>query len=466
VAKGSTWVSAGPAAVSTVKVLLVTSFAPPEHTSGTETYTFGLAQGLQAAGYEVQLLCAGSWTEGSKYWNGHDEDTYGGVPIRRLRLNWTRAPDPNRFLYDNPKVATFFRNYVEEIQPDVVHVTSCYTLSASPIRVAKQAGLPVVLTLTDYWFLCPRVTLLRSDEQLCDGVTTSVDCLRCMLRDAKAYRWSTRWLPLSVAERLLTAVSRHPAVSRRRGLRGMALDMDERKRVLGRMLELPDYVLAPSAFLAETFRRNGCQRRIEIQPHGHDLGWLAADTGKTPSASLRFGYLGQLVPIKGVHLLLEAFRRTCQDDSATLTIYGPWPQTAYAERLAELADGDERIVFAGGYSRSRLGEIFAAIDCLVVPSLCHENAPLVIQEAFASRTPIVASDVGGIREMIRNEQNGLLFARGEVDELARQLRRLMTDDELLTRIRGASPPVKPIQQEVEELGEIYSRVHGARLRRP
>ncbi|MCB9159890.1 MAG: glycosyltransferase [Caldilineaceae bacterium] len=107
-----------------------------------------LAKGLRAAGHHVQVLCGGHWSQGEGYWNGVTDEVVDGVPVRRINLNWTKAPDPARYLYDDPETAAFLRGYLAEVRPDVVHVTSCERLSASVLPVVKETGLPLVLSLT------------------------------------------------------------------------------------------------------------------------------------------------------------------------------------------------------------------------------------------------------------------------------------------------------------------------------
>lgn len=212
-----------------MKILFLCHFFPPTHTSGAENYTFNLARVLVEQGHQVQVLCAGTWDRGERYWNGYTDEIYAGIRVRRLQLCWYKAPDPNGYLYDNPETAAHLRDWLAQIQPDVVHITSCYTLSASAIQVCKDAELPVVLTLVDFWFLCPSLHLLRSDGALCDGQTTAWQCLRCMMFNAKAYRWPASLLPDVVVEPLLSTLSRHVVFNRQRGHRGRLLDRVARR---------------------------------------------------------------------------------------------------------------------------------------------------------------------------------------------------------------------------------------------
>ena len=223
-----------------MKILLISGFFPPKHTAGSEKRTYGYARTLLSKGHDVQVLCADEWTAGNQYWNGYYDEVYHDIPIRRLHINWKLAPDPNQYLYRNAVIAEQLEGWLAEWQPDIVHVISCYTASASVIEIAKAQHHPVILTLVDYWFLCPRLSLLHADGSLCSGQTTSWECVQCLLWGAKAHRWLRTLVPKRLLKEVLLWVSRHPGLSRQRGLRGMALNIDDRKAYLSEMLKLVD----------------------------------------------------------------------------------------------------------------------------------------------------------------------------------------------------------------------------------
>ena len=341
-----------------------------------------------------------------------------------------------------------------------MHITSCLTLSASVIQSIKDKNIPVVLTLTDFWFICPRVNLLKGDGSLCDGQTTPWDCLKCKLWDAGIYHGLSSIFSESINEKMLTWASQHSNINRVRGLRGMALDMEHRKVYLSKMLQMADCVTAPSTILGDIINASNPTQNIKVIYSGHDLTWMKTLPPKKPSNLLRIAYIGQIIPIKGVHVLLSAFRAVGFGNQAELLIFGDHNKDrAYFQRLGETSVGHEAVVkFNGPFSHENLGTILSEIDVLVVPSLWYENNPRVIQEAYASKTPVIASNVGGISEFVKNEVNGLLFERGDVDALARQLRRFVDEPGLLEKLKTGIPNVKSIDEEVHELEQIYQEL--------
>jgi glycosyltransferase involved in cell wall biosynthesis len=448
-----------------MRILLVTSFFPPAHTAGTEMRTLAYAKRLHKLGYEVQVICAEDWDKGNKYWTGYSDDIYQGIPVRRIHLNWMLAPDPNRFLYSSPVVEEYLGNFLTEWKPDVTHITSCVGLSASVIQAAKDHNVPVVLTLTDFWFICPRLNLLRSDSSLCNGQTTPLECLKCTMRPTKISRLLNSVLPEESADKTLIHLSQTPFFSRLPGLRGMAFDMEHRKAYLAHMLQAADYVTAPSETVRETVNQCVDHGVDTMIPSGHDLSWLEGLRPREQAGPLRIAYIGQIIPIKGVHTLLLAYLSAGLTTEAELVIYGdPSKSPEYFNRLQELSSSQKAAVqFKGAFSHHQLGEVLSEIDLLVVPSLWHENNPRVIQEGFAAKIPVIASNVGGISEFVQPESNGLLFERGNVEDLSKQLQRIVQEPDLLEKLRAGIKPVKSIEEEISEFIRIYSMLISGKL---
>ena len=446
-----------------MKILLLSNGFPPHAWGGTESYTAGLAVELKARGHQVQVICGGTWHRGEAAFNGVEDSFYKGVPVRRLHLNWMRAPDPCKYLYDNPEVSAYLREYLRESPPDLVHVTSCEKLSAGVLREIKQTGIPLVLSLTDFWFLCPRINLLRSDGQNCSGRTSPSECLECQMRGSKAYRLSQSLLPGTAAEELWRRMVRFPQLTRHRGLRGIAGDMEDRKRFLREALEWPDACITASRFVHDIFVVGGTARPIHVTPYGHDLKWTQRYNGKTPSDIVRFGFVGQCSESKGLHVLMEAARllRDRQNRDFRVVVYGSLKKhPSYGKRIRALASGLPNIELAGTYRHENSADVYANIDVLVTPSLWYDF-PLVIHEAFATSTPVIATNLGGMAEAVSDGVNGLLFERGDAGDLAEKMARVLHEDALLPKLIGGVPKVKTIREEVDGLLSLYAEASRA-----
>ncbi len=152
---------------------------------------------------------------------------------------------------------------------------------------------------------------------------------------------------------------------------------------------------------------------------------------------VRLGFIGQIAPHKGAHLILDALRR-CGRDNLSLTIWGSESQApAYAERLRAQAQALP-VTFRGTVPRSELAGALGSIDYLVIPSTWYENSPLILLQALATHTPPIVSDVPGMTEFVEHGRNGFHFERGNVDSLVRVLQRVADDPELVDRLSAAT----------------------------
>jgi glycosyltransferase involved in cell wall biosynthesis len=442
-----------------MKILYLTNGYPPHSTAGTENYTAGIATALAKAGHEVRVLCGGDWDKGEQPINGVVTQQHDSVTVSRINLNWARGSDPNHSLYDNPAIAAIVEQTLHEFEPDIVHITSCYTLSASIIRPIKASGYPLVITLTDFWFLCPRASLLRSDGTLCDGQTTAWTCLKCLMADSTLYQQIFSKLPDTVTQPLLTQISHTPLLSRQRGFRGLALNMAERKSTLLPLLNQADALIAPSKFLADMYVTNGLENPIQVEWYGHDLSWLGEMKIRQPSARLTFGFIGRITESKGVHVLAEAASQMRAGVPVDIKIWGNLDQEPeYARRLTAMVTENKFVTFCGAFRRDAMAHVYDQIDVLVVPSVWYENNPLVIQEAFAAGIPVIASNLGGMSEFVTHNVNGLLFEAGDADALVKAMIRFIDEPNLYSRLRAGLPAVRTAQQEVETLTTLYHRL--------
>ena len=198
-------------------------------------------------------------------------------------------------------------------------------------------------------------------------------------------------------------------------------------------------------------------RRTVYLPFGLDPTHLSVAQAGTSSARLRIGYLGQFAPHKGVHLLLAAFQKLVgPSQSCELILHGHISDASpYERRLLQTAKRDPNIAFAGPYPNQQVGQVLRSLDVIVVPSMWYENRPTVIVEAHATQTPVVATRLGGMAELIAHDENGLLFEAGSVQDLAKQLQRLLDEPALLSQLRCGIQPVPTVEEETATLMRIY-----------
>ena len=173
---------------------------------------------------------------------------------------------------------------------------------------------------------------------------------------------------------------------------------------------------------------------------------------------LRVGYVGTFRRSKGLHVLLEAMRHL-PASKARLDVYGsPGYFPDYDQMVHRLAEKLDNVSFQGTFPNEKLPDVFAGFDVLVIPSLWYENSPLVLLSAFALKTPVVASNVGSLADLVEDGKSGLLFQMGNADDLARQLLKLVEDPAELRRLRGGIPEVRTIDENIDELLDVYTRL--------
>jgi glycosyltransferase involved in cell wall biosynthesis len=290
--------------------------------------------------------------------------------------------------------------------------------------------------LTDFWYLCPRFTLLRSDGALCAGPPDGGrGCVSCEYPE--------------LAGRLPEASS----AANTPGARLRAL-LDRPTRQLENLAKA-DAVFAPSEFLASMFTKNGFPRdRLRIVPYGLEPGRIVPIPAARPRSPLRLAFCGVLSPWKAPHLVVDAVLGTTAD--VTLAVHGRTNEPMfqqYIDPIVARAAGDVRITFPGPYAATDAPRVFADMDVLVVPSTWYENTPFVVLEAFEAGVPVIASDLGGLAEVVRDGENGLLFEAGSIAALRAAIQRIAGDPRWFAGLR-IEPP-RAISASYDAFAEAY-----------
>ena len=428
-----------------MKILIAVQHFPPNHTGGSEWEAFYSAAHLIKRGHDVRVVCIDRIDAGPANGLAWTDEVYEGVPVRRLTFNIFQSPEPDRWEYDNPWIGAHLEQLFAEDPPDVFHLISGYLMSGRTILTAQELGIPTVVSLMDFWFLCRRVSMFRSDGGLSTLPIDPQTCVRCLSEDKRRHRLLRRLAP-----GLLDAYWRRQQDRRQ--------VVEDRLAFLRAALSQADVILSRSKFLGAFYDQAGFgDGRIRFVRQGQDISHIPpGGLGKTPADTLRLGYLGQIAPLKGVHVLAEAVAGL-PDLPLRLQIYGNADANpAYTRRLHKLIGSAPNIEFAGVYrGQEGLNQVYRELDAVVVPSIWYENSPNVIVEAFARQTPVIASNLGGMAELVQHEKNGLLFATGDAADLRRQLARLAQTPELLPRLRAGIEPVKTIAAEIDELEDLY-----------
>ena len=422
---------------------------PPRFRGGAEQRALRTAQALQRRGHSVRVITVDDPYSGPESGVEWEDDIHEGVQVRRLRLNLNAAPDPFRFEYDNPWIGDHLRSWLQEVTPDLFHLFSGYILSGRALHVAHELAIPSVVSVTDYWFLCRKLTLLRNDGSISELPVDPQQCARCFAEETRRYQW-----PARIAPRVMDWYwsARKGAGDRFRA----------RNEFLLGALGLADAIISPSHFVRDALVQAGVEdARIRFARQGSERP-LSTANDKEPSNELRITYMGQIAPHKGVHVAVQALS-LLPSRRIRLRVYGNADQFPdYVRRLHAMMEKDPRCEILPQYGKQDLGRILRESDVVVVPSMWYENSPNVLLEAFQHHTPVLATNLGGMAELVEHGHNGLLFAMGDATDLAQQIRRLMDEPGLLAQLAANAPALPSLEQEIDALEEVYDHANTAR----
>jgi len=440
-----------------LKIVFATHHFPPKYLGGVELIVRRAAHWLSRNGHQVEVVCIESIEHSSSEELDVVTDEYEGIAVHRLSFNRGQTGDVFYKSFRNPVIGQWFERFLRACSPDIVHIHSGYLLSGSVIEAAKAVGMTTVVSLHDYWFFCPRITLLRPDGSRCPGPQKPTTCAWCIRTEQRRYR-----LPDQVSRgtmgRWVRRMLNVPQIAQVVGWQGQIAALIERKRYLGQSLASADKIITQARMVYDILLQEGFSPgKLRLVPYGLDLrGWKFLEPTDS-NGRLRIGYLGSLTPAKGAHLLVAAFGRLrATHVQPQLTLYGSMTVLPrYTQRLRKLAGDDPRITFAGRYENSDVEKILSQVDVVVVPSLWHEIGPLVTMEALASKTPVVVGNIPNMKYQVEDGVSGLHYDVDSVADLARQLQRLLDEPGLLLQLCAGIKDVRTTDQELADWVEIY-----------
>jgi glycosyltransferase involved in cell wall biosynthesis len=394
-----------------MRILHIVHQYPPDHVGGTEHYTQGLATAQVKAGHAAAVFYPRLGHSGLGVETRDGVRVYAAGVGERTRLAVFLS------VVGAKELLAQFDEVARDFAPDVVHIQHLMGIPLSIIDRVKRDDLRCVMTLHDYWSLCGNAQMLTNYNQtVCSGPRLWLNCAVCA-----AARIGQPMLAIGAPA--VAAVFAARAQSIRRALRQI------------------DAFLAPSRMVGQAAIRAGADAsRVHFLSYGIDKSGVRP-RAKRSSDALRVLYIGSLAWQKGAHVLVEAFNQV--PEPATLTVYGdPNVFPEYSEHLRSLARSP-RIHFAGKLSRVALWPALAEADLVAVPSVWYENQPLTILEAFAAGVPVMASDLGALREHVEKGRTGWLVAAGDVDAWRRALSELAT---------GVVPRIEQVEAKVDDVG--------------
>lgn len=357
---------------------------------GDSTYTFSLADLLRSYGHDVKhfamkhplnISCA--------------EEKYFLDYIDYAELNKNKSiPNALKVLtrsiyYKQARVK--IRDLINDFKPDIVHLQNIHAhITPSILFEFKKFNIPVVWTLHDYKMICPNTHyLIDRTLEICEACKSGSYYQAVIKRCKKESFWAS----------LAACIEAYS------------------HRIMG-IRNLVNTFLTPSRFLRNKLIQYGFNSDIVV----HLPLFLSDD--KFDYNENNEGYIlyfGRIDYIKGVITLLQACKNL---KNVKVVIAG-----RISERIEQEFNDliSKNVTYVGFKSGDELTALKKGALAVVVPSICYENQPFSILEAFALGTPVIGSRIGGIPELVKNGETGLLFEPGNAEDLKEKIQYLFNN---------------------------------------
>ena len=426
-----------------MKILKVIHGYPMRYNAGSEVYSQTVCHGLVKQGHTVQVFTS----EENPFKTDGELSVEFDSDEPKITLNVVNNPrNKDRYIYSI--IDQRFSEVLKKFQPDIIHIGHLNHLSVSLVFEAKKQQIPVIYTLHDYWIMCPRGQFIQMYGDEVWEVCTKQDNLKCA---KKCYA------------RYFGGHKKHYEEDLEYWTKWVANRMNIAKQIV----ENTELFIAPAKYLKQRYINDfGIpENKIVYLDYGFDRKRLSNRQRKEDIFT--FGYIGTHIPAKGIQLLIPAFGLTNKDTK--LKIWGRERNvnTAYLKKLVKrLPETKQKQVYwMGEYKNQNIvNDVFNNVDAIVVPSIWMENSPLVIHEAQQARVPVITADVGGMKEYVKHNVNGLLFKHRSVEDLAKKMN-ILSEDPLLAKKLGKKGylysedgQIPGLDEHIKELEKLYDKV--------
>ncbi|MGL4362368.1 MAG: glycosyltransferase [Cellulosilyticaceae bacterium] len=381
-----------------MKILIVTSWALPCHNGGVAQVTHHLAKEFISKGHEVSIFALDY--DPSKSVGQIDSFEYEGYKIRTIKSDYMHqnrlhALEENN--YNQPSIEAPFCDYLEEIKPDIVQFQSIQGMGANLIKVAKQLNYKTVVTMHDWWWLCPNSFMADQNDKC---------CLQKNIDDSKCKKCIKDTISQLDAENFLK----------------------KRNQYLKTILEKDvDQVLVVTEYLKTYFQNNMPYiENIKVDINGVEEGIIHNQAKK--NEVIKIGFLGGVQRLKGYELLQKAVPHI-QSKGWELHIYSVPKVNKHGLKKAwsylksqglrklkvklkqvlkahSVQPSNGKIIIHPPYDTFEKETVFQEFDILLSLSIVKESSSLVVREALIRNIPVLTTDSGGPLEVVMPGING------------------------------------------------------------
>jgi len=434
-----------------LKVVLGIPWYFPYSVGGTEVYVAGLADELGKLNVEC-VIATPSLT-------GKDATS----AYRNVRVVYYPAPAKPTSAYgilaSGP--ADAFQEWLASEGADIYHQHDwSFDCGLTTLQAAKKLRIPTIMTLHLAKVLCRVSTMMYENNSPCDGEIVERRCTRCFLISRGlpgGIANAISRLPLGTSEALSKLPVAGPIFSGRTAARNYANGLQSTAAAAHR-------IVAVSEWLKQALLINGIPpAKISLVRSGVDPDILTSvnDYARSKSCVLRIGFIGRANPVKGLHVLIQALLqlpKMADFELKGLLLSEPPHSRSYLTMINQQIAGQSNIQLSLDQPRSVVSVLLGSIDVLAVPSQCLETGPLVVLEANAWGVPVVGSNLGGIRELIRSGIDGLLVPHADIAAWTKAFLALAKDRSLLHRLKGGIRRVRTMRDTASEMLDVYRSV--------
>jgi glycosyltransferase involved in cell wall biosynthesis len=391
-----------------MRVMTVTHGHPGLTAGGAETAAYGIFSHLKELGNGYQPLFV---ARADSNMIGHDAE-FGAFRGRQDEILVSVPPWDHFSLLsaDHDRLKQIITDLTSALRPDVVHVHHCAYWGIDALKLFKQQGAKIILTLHEYMAICHHCgQMLKTNGRLCSKASPA-ECAQCFPQFTPGYFFMRERIIKTYYFRYVDHfISPSRFLAERYVAWGIAADK----------ISVIENALAPAAIAAaeELCCANEANTALEsLEPKRQS----ALANGRT-----RIGFFGQINPFKGVDILLKALLLMPRNDrnrlfvgihGSALDMQEAGFRSAILLDVAKLADC---VRMAGPYENDRVFELMNGYDWIIVPSTWWENSPMVIQEALALNKGLLCSRIGGIAEKAAGA--AVFFEPGSPADLAQKL---------------------------------------------
>lgn len=394
-----------------MKVLLVNKFHWMK--GGSETYYFELGKLLEEHGHEVAYFSM----ENEKNIKTGNKEYF----VKASDMNSKDVTKALSVIYskENKKV---MEKALDEFKPDIVHVNNFQRqLTASVIDAAKERNIPVVFTAHDVQAICPAILMMDPSRNICEECMGGkyINCIK------------KKCIKNSMLKSVLGAIEGSY-------YRNTKVYTDK-----------IDFVLPPSEFYMNKLIKDGIPK--DKITYIHNFIDVDAFDVKTEDDGYAL-YFGRLSREKGIINLINAFAKL---DKGTLYIAGDGPEKAEVEEVIKENKLEKRVKLLGFLNKNEMKETVRKCKFVVVPSIWYENCPYSVIETLCTGKPVIGANIGGIPELVKDNENGFIYKYDDINELADKMKILFEDDKLVKKF---SKQAKEIAKEQYSKENYYKKI--------